>query len=83
MQGPLGCTFPIENRIIVATDKDLRTHLEKTRSLTPYSKRLADFHLLLFLSNILDPRTDLPVIAEAVRLHGPIPEGYQLILESF
>lgn len=72
----------MENRIILPTEKDLKSHLEKARGLNPYSKRLADFHLLLFLSHILDPMSDLPILAEAVRINGPVPEGYQLIIES-
>lgn len=74
-------TFPIENRAPLATLQALKTHLERHRN-KPYVKRIADFHLLLLLSNFLDINTDVPQLTEAIRTEGPVPEGYQLIIES-
>lgn len=47
-----------------------------------YVKRISDFHLLLLLSNHFDLNTDVPQLAEVVRLQSPVPDGYQLIIES-
>ncbi|XP_024373871.1 NPL4-like protein 2 isoform X1 [Physcomitrium patens] len=80
-EGPMTTTFPIENRAPLATLQALKTHLERHRN-KPYVKRIADFHLLLLLSNFLDINTDVPQLTEAIRTEGPVPEGYQLIIES-
>ena len=74
-------SFPVENRIIHATGADLKNHLQRYRS-KPWADRLADFHLLLFLSRLLDPVSDIPLLTHAVRTHGPVSEGHQLIIES-
>ncbi|CAI5482481.1 unnamed protein product [Closterium sp. Yama58-4] len=79
-QGPLSTTFPVENRVILPTQNDLKQHLDRTRS-KPWADRLADFHLLLYLSNFLDASTDMPMLAQAVRTKEPISEGHQLIIE--
>ena len=49
-----------------------------------YSQRLADFHLLLYISKSpsLDLHEDMSVLLEAVKHKAVVPEGYQLILES-
>ena len=46
-----------------------------------YCVKLADFHLLLFLSKHLDAN-DMAVVAVSVAERGEIPEGYQLIINS-
>ncbi|CAI5484928.1 unnamed protein product [Closterium sp. Yama58-4] len=79
-QGPLTTSFPVENRVILPTQDDLKQHLDRTRS-KPWADRLADFHLLLYLSNFLDASTDMPMLAQAVRTKEPISEGHQLIIE--
>ncbi|GJP55955.1 hypothetical protein CLOM_g14993 [Closterium sp. NIES-68] len=79
-QGPLSTSFPVENRIILPTQNDLKQHLERSRS-KAWADRLADFHLLLYLSNFLDASTDMPMLAQAVRTKEPISEGHQLIIE--
>ncbi|CAI5491890.1 unnamed protein product [Closterium sp. Naga37s-1] len=79
-QGPLTTSFPVENRVLVPTQNDLKQHLDRTRS-KPWADRLADFHLLLYLSNFLDASTDMPMLAQAVRTKEPISEGHQLIIE--
>ena len=48
-EGPLGSSFAIENRLLPQGKAELKAHLQ-ARSPLPYSKRLADFHLLLFLA---------------------------------
>ncbi len=80
--GPLLTSFAVENRLIPQTKKDLREHLKKTAS-RPYEMRLADGHLLLWLSKQpnLDSN-DLLALCEAVREAKPLMEGYKLIIDS-
>ncbi|KFK37550.1 hypothetical protein AALP_AA4G271300 [Arabis alpina] len=80
-QGPLSSTFPIENRSIRATMRALKTHLDRAKNL-PLVKRISDFHLLLFVAQFLDVSSDVPALAECVRLQSPVPEGYALLIES-
>ncbi|CAH2057602.1 unnamed protein product [Thlaspi arvense] len=80
-QGPLSSTFPIENRSIRATMRALKTHLDRAKSLA-LVKKMSDFHLLLFVAQFLDVSSDVPALAECVRLQSPVPEGYALLIES-
>jgi len=80
-QGPLSSTFPIENRSSRATMRALKTHLDRAKSL-PLVKKMSDFHLLLFVAQFLDVSSDVPALAECVRLQSPVPEGYALLIES-
>lgn len=80
-QGPLSCTFPIENRNVSVALKALKTHLDRAKSL-PFVKRISDFHLLLELARFLDIKADVPALAECVRSQVAVPEGYQLLIES-
>ncbi|CAN8285723.1 unnamed protein product [Cochlearia groenlandica] len=80
-QGPLRSTFPIENRGIRATMRDLKTHMERGKSMA-LVKRISDFHMLLFVAQFLDVASDVPALAECVRLQSPVPEGYALIIDS-
>ncbi|KAG7629498.1 MPN domain [Arabidopsis thaliana x Arabidopsis arenosa] len=80
-QGPLSCTFPIENRNTQTTMRALKTHMERARSL-PFVKRISDFHLLLFVAQFLDVSSDVPALAECVRLQSHVPEGYELLIDS-
>lgn len=81
MQGPLSSTFPIENRNSPVTVRALKSHLDRTKSL-PFVKRISDFHILLLLARFLDLSSDVPALAECVQTQMPVPEGYQLIIES-
>ncbi|KAG6554767.1 hypothetical protein Mapa_003786 [Marchantia paleacea] len=80
-QGLLTTTFPIENRQSPRSLQQLKAHLDRSKSVS-YVKRISDFHLLLLLSNHFDLNTDVPQLAEVVRLQSPVPDGYQLIIES-
>ncbi|PPD77430.1 hypothetical protein GOBAR_DD25643 [Gossypium barbadense] len=79
--GPLSSTFPIENRNNLATMRTLKNHLDRTKSL-PFVKRIADFHLLLFLAMSHGLGSDVPALAECVSTETAVPEGYQLLIES-
>lgn len=81
MQGPLSTTFPIENRNAQVTMKALKNHFERTKSF-PFVKRISDFHLLLVLSRVLDPASDVPALTECVQTQTSVPEGYQILIES-
>ena len=79
-QGPLSCGFPVENRLHpVQTVEDLRDALRKPTQ--PYSARLADFHLLLFLAKHLDA-SDMAAVASTVAARGELQEGHKIIIES-
>uniref|UniRef100_A0A7S0T130 MPN domain-containing protein n=1 Tax=Mantoniella antarctica TaxID=81844 RepID=A0A7S0T130_9CHLO len=79
-EGPLQAKFPVENRLHpVQTVEDLRDALRQ--SALPYAARLADFHLLLFLSLHLD-LSDMALIVAAVKERGVIADGYRLIIDS-
>ncbi|XP_065861255.1 NPL4-like protein 1 [Euphorbia lathyris] len=78
--GPLTSSFPIENRIVQVTTRALKNHLDRTKSL-PFVKRIADFHLLLFVGRLLDV-SDVPALAQYVQTQTAVPEGYQLLIES-
>ncbi|KAB2069957.1 hypothetical protein E1A91_A08G131100v1 [Gossypium mustelinum] len=80
-QGPLSSTFPIENRNNLVTMRTLKNHLDRTKSL-PFVKRIADFHLLLFLAMSHGLGSDVPALAECVSTETAVPEGYQLLIES-
>lgn len=84
--GPLRTAFPVENRELEPqTANDVRRVLESAPSGSTFTERIADFHLLLFLSHILDIETDMPALAAAVRERRelePHEEGYKLLIES-
>ena len=63
--------------------REFKGYMNKASS-KPYTERLADFHVLLWLSGQgnLDLHTDIAALAEAVRDQAPIQEGYKLIIDS-
>ncbi|GLJ44607.1 hypothetical protein SUGI_0937540 [Cryptomeria japonica] len=80
-QGPLSSQFPIENRTSPVNLRALKNHLDKTKNLL-YVKRLSNFHLLLLLAKYLDINADVPQLAACVQAQAPIPEGYQILIDS-
>lgn len=80
-QGPLSSSFPIENRIMPVTMNDLKNHLDRKRKLS-FVKQIADFHLLLLIARYFDLNADVPALAECIITGTPVPEGYQLLIES-
>ncbi|KAH1130416.1 hypothetical protein J1N35_001794 [Gossypium stocksii] len=81
IQGPLSSTFPIENWNNLMTMRTLKNHLDRTKSF-PFVKRIADFHLLLFLAMFHGLGSDVPALAGCVSTKTAIPEGYQLLIKS-
>lgn len=59
----------------------LKNYFDRTKSV-PFVKRISDFHLLLLLGRFLDINADVPALAECVQTKTPVPEGYQLLIES-
>lgn len=73
--------FAIENRDIAPQGPaDLRKAMDDES--VPYHKRLADFHLLLFLSNVFDVKSDMPGLCSAAKDGGDIGEGYRLMIDN-
>ena len=80
--GPLATGFPVENRLIPQVGRRLREALTKARS-KPYQKRIADFHLLLWL--LRQPNldaSDVAALCAAVKGNAPPMEGYQVIIDG-
>lgn len=80
-QGPLSTAFPVENRNVPVTMRALKNHLDRTKSLS-FVKRISDFHLLLTLARFLDINADVPALTQCVITETPVPEGYQLLIDS-
>lgn len=73
--------FPVENRDVAPqSPADMKRIIDDET--IPYEKRLADFHLLLFLSNIFDMKSDMPALCTAVKDGGEIDEGFRLMIEN-
>lgn len=81
-QGPVGSTFPIENRFLPQGAAELKSHLQRT-SARPYAERLSDFHLLLYIAKQPGLQVeDVAALVAAVAQKEPVPEGYKIIIES-
>lgn len=80
-EGPLRTRFPVENRLTGQSADDLKACLQASKG-APYAARITDFHMLLFLSNVLDLNTDVALLCEAVRTQGPVQDGYTLLIDS-
>ena len=67
----------------MAGKTELRQYLQKHARL-PYTERLADLHLLLYLARQpnWELESDVRAVVECVRDKRPLPEGYQMIIDS-
>ena len=77
--------FPYSNRIdTMATRDDVKTQMMQVgREGWTLAALLADFQLLLFLTDILDPKDDIPILCRSIcDREIPLDEGYSLILRS-
>lgn len=73
--------FAVENRPIAPQGPaDLKKAISDNS--VPYQKRLSDFHVLLFLSNIFDINSDMPSLTAAVKQNEDIGEGFRLMIEG-
>lgn len=73
--------FAIENREISPQGPAQLKHVVDDESL-PFHKRLADFHLLLFLSNVFDMKSDMPGLCTCVKQGEAVSDGYRLMIEN-
>eukprot|EP00644_Phytophthora_capsici_P001101 jgi/Phyca11/571801/estExt2_Genewise1.C_PHYCAscaffold_430353 len=82
-ESPLRCEFPKLNREGVYRNRAaLKAQLQKYRD-QPYTKRISDFQLLVFLADFLDVNTDIPVICQAVRDSNiSLDSGYPILIDS-
>lgn len=77
----LRTTFTIENRdISPQAPSQLRAIMDDDS--LPLHKRLADFHLLLFLSNIFDIKSDMPGLCASIKQGEDIEDGYRLMIDN-
>lgn len=77
----LQSSFPIENRQLrPQRPADIAACVNSADE--PYWKRLADFHLLLFLAQTFGIDTDMPAVVAAVREKRDLEEGYRLMIQS-
>lgn len=68
--------------IAMQCNDDLKAHMQKL-STKPYSERLADFHLLLWLASSSGlGLSDIVLLADAVKTGQPVSEGYRLLIDS-
>jgi len=81
----LKSSFPVENRDVTPQQHtDLSRVLNKYKS-EPFYRRISDFHLLLYLSNLLDIRTDMPGLGSIIRDQrdlNEMEEGFKLMIEA-
>jgi nuclear protein localization protein 4 homolog len=82
-EGMLRVRFPVENRDLQPQGpRDVKCAVQTSETIS-YGKRLADFHLLLFLSSFFDMNTDMPDLAGAVASGSDdVEEGYRLMIDS-
>jgi nuclear protein localization protein 4 homolog len=82
-EGKLRVKFPVENRDLQPQGPgDVRAAVAAAGDL-PYGRRIADFHLLLFLSAFFDMGTDMPGLAATVKDgKDEVAEGYRLMIDS-
>lgn len=81
-KGPFRASFPVENRIVAQTVDDLKNMLQRHAD-KRYSERLADFHLLLFLSKLGSfDANDLSLLASAVVSGGSVQDGHQMLIDG-
>jgi hypothetical protein len=81
--GPFSTAFPVENRLTGQTSDELRACLQPRGPAagSPFVKRIADFHLLLYVSQALGAE-DIAMLCEAVRTGGAISDGHQLLINA-
>ena len=78
------CSFPRANREgDVPTNAELGAHLARMAAQgKSFVEQITDFHVLLFLSSILDINSDVKQICASVAAQAEIEEGFELIITS-
>jgi len=83
-EGWLRSAFPVESRELAPQSVGHMAAALDTGM--PFYRRVSDFHLLLFLSNMLDMDVDMPRLAAAVAQQRELTadeDGYRLMIEAF
>lgn len=75
-------TFPRESRHPPQRRDDIKNYFKRREKSEPSWSRFADFHLILYLSQVIDIDTAL-LICDAVRERQEIPEGVLEIINGF
>jgi len=81
-EGPLQSSFPVENRLFPGQNAtEMKQHIQSCRS--KGVNYMSDFHFLLYLAKQANfGESDLEVILGCVKSNAPVPEGYQIIMDS-
>lgn len=72
--------FPVENRDVEVTNKNVSDYLKRHRS-EPDHIKFSNFHLLFYIGTILDPDTAV-LIANCVANEEPVPDILKEILNE-
>jgi nuclear protein localization family protein 4 len=73
--------FPVENRTSPVTQGDLKAYLKKHQNV-PNPQKYGDFHLLVFLAQLIDPMTAC-VVAEAVGSQGHLEDYLDELIRNY
>lgn len=81
-EGPLQTSFPVENRLFPGQSAtEMKQHIQSCKS--KGVNYMSDFHFLLYLAKQANfAQSDLEVILGFVKSNAPVPEGYQIIIDS-
>mmetsp|Transcript_42331 Transcript_42331/g.133373 ORF Transcript_42331/g.133373 Transcript_42331/m.133373 type:complete len:414 (+) Transcript_42331:104-1345(+) len=74
--------FPVKNRPGQDQNRMEVKHILLSHEEVPFCIRMRDFHMLLYLSNMLDPLTDLPIICKSVREDVELQQGHIELVKS-
>lgn len=81
-EGVVMNSFAIENRLLPQGPAELKAHMNKYSAI-PFSKRIKDFHLMLYLAEKAGfTPEDIDSIAAAAMSGDAVPEGYQMIING-
>ena len=81
-EGVVMNSFAIENRLLPQGPAEVKAHLNKYSAM-PFSKRIKDFHLMLYLAEKAGfTPEDIDSIAAAAMSGDSVPEGYQMIING-
>ncbi|KAJ1488316.1 NPL4 family-domain-containing protein [Baffinella frigidus] len=74
--------FPVENRPTTGQNALEVKHILKCHEEMPFQKRVSDFHLLLFLSSVLDGVETMPALCKAVVENGVVADRHRQAVEA-
>ena len=80
----LSAGFPVENRPIEPQDAGAMLSYLRSRRSKPFIQTVADLHFLLFLCNLLDTNTEMPVLCNTiVENKADELDGFQLMINCY